>query len=143
MTVQPPMQPLLKPAPPAVRQTIRVAGVVLAAYVAGVHLGLAEQRYETSSVFGSWYVLGSLILIISASVAASGRWFSESVIWAAWFTSVAVAAAMGILFVLSRVIGLPGYTLHDWPIVQILALAAEAGYVLVFLAAVRDRQRGQ
>ena len=134
------MKPLIDPPPDPVAKPVRVAALVVAAYVVGVHLGLAEERYSKDARYvGALFVLGALGLAIGAAVASSGRRFG-ALVWPAWVLDVVIVCGMFVSFLLSRTAGLPSYHRHDWPVVQVIALAAEAAYVVLFLVAVRQKR---
>lgn len=52
-----------------------------------------------------------------------------------------IVAGMFIGFLLSRTSGLPSYHRHDWPVIQLLALVAEASYAVLALAALAQLRR--
>jgi len=128
--------------PNQVSKPLRMLGLLLAAYIAGVHVALAEARYlEDTRYVGALFVAGAMGLVIGAAIAAGGRRFGMPVVWAAWVMDLVIVVGMFVGFVLSRTVGLPGYHRHDWPPVQIVALVFEVLYVLVFVLARRERVR--
>ena len=134
------MKPLVGPPPDPVSRSVRLTAFVVAAFIAGVHLALAEDRYkEDAHYVGALFVVGALGLVVGAGLAAGGRQFGPPVVWASWAMDCLIVAAMFIGFLLSRTVGLPSYHRHDWPVIQVLALIAEVGYLS--LAAVALRQR--
>jgi hypothetical protein len=135
-------RPLVPPPADKLPRRVRLGALVLALFVAGVHLGLAEDRYDKDAAWvGAVFIAAALVLTIAASVAAAGAKFPDGLVEGSWFTNAAVAAGLFALFVLSRTVGLPGYHRGDVPVTQVLALVAEAAYVAVFLVAVRTRRR--
>jgi hypothetical protein len=58
--------------------------------------------------------------------------------WTAWVIDGLIALGMGVTFLLSRTVGLPDYHRHDWPVIQVIALPVEAGYLLLFFLAGRS-----
>ena len=134
------MKPLIPPPPNPVRKSVRMWALVVAGYLVGVHLALAEDRYnEDARYVGALFVLGALGLAVGAGIAAAGRKFG-SLAWIAWVVDVVIVAGMFVSFVLSRTVGLPGYHRHDWPVIQVIALFAEAAYVALFLVALRQKK---
>jgi hypothetical protein len=124
------MKPLLDPPPDPVAKAVRGWALLLAAYVAAVHLALAEDRYkEDAHYVGALFVIGAMGLVIGAAIAAGGRKFGSPVVVGSWLLGVVVAVGMFLGFVLSRTVGLPSYHRHDWPVIQVIALVAEAAYV--------------
>jgi hypothetical protein len=131
------VKPLIDPPPDPVPQRVRAGALVLASYVAAVHLALAEDRYNHDSRYvGASFVLGALGLMLAASVAAGGRKFRGGA-KVAWAIGLVVAAGMFVSFLLSRTVGLPGYHRHDWPLIQVIALCVEAGYAALAGVALR------
>jgi hypothetical protein len=43
-----------------------------------------------------------------------------------------------VTFLLSRTVGLPNYHRHDWPVIQLIGLGVELGYLLLFAVAVQS-----
>lgn len=75
------MKPLLDPPPDAVAKPLRLWGLALAAYIAGVHLGLAEERYSKDAHYvGALFVIGALGLAVGAALAAGGDRFGRPVV---------------------------------------------------------------
>lgn len=136
------MKPLLDPPPDAVAKPLRLWGLALAAYIAGVHLGLAEERYSKDAHYvGALFVIGALGLAVGAALAAGGDRFGRPVVVASWLIDLVIVAGMFIGFLLSRTSGLPSYHRHDWPVIQLLALVAEASYAVLALAALAQLRR--
>lgn len=125
-----------------VGKPLRAAAMVIALYVGGVHLALAQDRYELDSRWiGIVFVLGALVLVIAAGVAASGVRWGGPLMWLAWLASAGACATFLVLFLLSRTVGLPGYTHSDWPAEQVVALVLEAGYLLLAVTAAVTARR--
>ena len=134
------MKPLIPPPPDPVSKSVRMWALVVAAYLVGVHLALAEDRYnEDARYVGALFVLGALGLAIGAGIAAAGRTFG-SLSWIAWTVDVVIVAGMFVSFLLSRTVGLPSYHRHDWPVTQVIALFAEVAYAVLFLVALRQKR---
>lgn len=129
-TQQSTMQPLVPPPPDPVPRRVRAGALLLAVFIAGVHLGLAEQRYKEDSAWvGSVFIAAALVLTIGAAIAAGGEKFPKGLVAGSWIVSAATAVGLLALFVLSRTVGLPGYHRSDVLVVQVLACIAELGFV--------------
>lgn len=132
--------PLVPPPAPKVSRRVRLTGMLLAFLIAGVHLGLAEERYDKDSPWvGAVFIAAALVLTIGAAIAAADAKFPDGWVDGSWVVNAAVAAGMFALFVLSRTTGLPGYHRHDVPVVQVLALVAEVLFLSLFAVAARRR----
>ena len=130
------MKPLLDPPPDAVAKPVRMWALLLAAYLAGVHLALAEERYSKDARYvGALFVIGALGLVVGAALAAGGRRFGIPVVVGSWLMDLVIVAGMFVGFLLSRTTGLPSYHRHDWPVIQVIALVAEVGYAALALVA--------
>jgi hypothetical protein len=137
------MKPLVPPPPDPVAKSVRMTALVVAGYLVGVHLALAEERYnEDARYVGALFVLGALGLAVGAGIAAAGRKFG-SLAWMAWVLDVVIVVGMFASFLLSRSVGLPGYHRHDWPVIQVIALFAETAYVALFLVALGQKGSAQ
>jgi hypothetical protein len=132
-----PMQPLVPPPPAAVPGWIRWLGLLCAAYVAGVHLGICEDTYTHAAYLGASFVAHALVLVIGASIATGGRRFGRRAARLTWICDAVVMAAALVAFVLSRTTGLPSYHPGDWPPIQLIAMAAEVTYLALTVAALR------
>lgn len=136
------MKPLVDPPPDPVSKQVRGWAVVVASYIAAVHLVLAEDRYnEDARYVGALFVVGAMGLVVGAAIAAGGRKFGTPVVWGAWLMNATIVIGMFVGFLLSRTAGLPSYHRHDWPVIQVIALVAEAVFLALFTAAVAQRRR--
>lgn len=136
------VKPLLDPPPDRVSKAVRLGALLPAAYVAAVHLALAQDRYEQDARYvGALFVIAALGLIVCAGVAAGGDKFGSPVVWAAWIVAAIAAAGMFAGFLLSRTVGLPSYHRTDWPVIQVIALVAEVGYLTLTVVALRQLTR--
>jgi hypothetical protein len=136
-----PMQPLVEPPPPLVPTWCRRAGLMSAAYVAGLHLGLSDDTYKQARYLGAAFVAGALVLIVGASIAAAGRRFGPLAATVAWACDSVVMLAALVAVILSRTTGLPSYHHNDWPPTQLIALVAEAAYLGLSAVALTRLQR--
>lgn len=136
-----PQQPLLDPPPAKVPLWVRRLGLLCAAYVAGVHLGLCDVTYKEAPYLGAAFVAGSLVLIIGASIAAAGRRFGRPAAMTAWVADALVMLAALLAFVLSRTSGLPSYHHRDWPPIQLIAIIAEVLYLGLTAIALKKLKR--
>ncbi|HET7310094.1 MAG TPA: hypothetical protein VFJ17_02085 [Mycobacteriales bacterium] len=138
-------RPVVAPPPEPVPPWIRRGVLLPAAYVAAVHLALAQDRYEKDAHYvGAGFVAAALVLLVAASIAASGRRWSLPMMWLGWAVTGLVSALLFVSFVLSRTTGLPSYHHHDWPVIQLIALVAEAaviGLCIAARAAAREHRR--
>ncbi|HET6818804.1 MAG TPA: hypothetical protein VFH66_16360 [Mycobacteriales bacterium] len=133
--------PVVAPPPDPVPRSIRRAVLLPVAYVAAVHLALAQDRYEQDAHYvGAVFVAAALVLLIAASVAVSGRRWGPTMKWLAWALTGLTSALLFVGFVLSRTTGLPSYHHHDWPVIQLIALVAECAIVALCLAAVSAKR---
>lgn len=57
-----PMQPLVSPPAPPVPIQVRLSGLLCAAYVAGVHLGVCDETYKEARYLGAAFVAGAFVL---------------------------------------------------------------------------------
>lgn len=131
-------QPLLAPPPEPVPRWIRRAVLLPAAYVAAVHLALAQDRYEKDAHYvGAVFVAAALVLAVAAAVAASGRRWGMPMMWSAWALTALTSALLFVGFVLSRTTGLPSYHHHDLPVIQLIALVAECSVIALCVTARR------
>ena len=137
-------QPVLAPPPEPVPGWVRRGVLLPALYVAAVHLALAQDRYEKDAHYvGAVFVAAALVLLVAASVAASGRKWSLTMMWLAWVVTGLTAALLFVGFLLSRTTGLPSYHRHDWPVIQVIALVAELAVMALALAAAAHRSSTQ
>ena len=123
------------PPTPVVPAWTRRLGLLCAAYVAGVHLGLCDETYKEAAYLGASFAAGALVLIIGASIAAAGQRFSSWAPVVAWLVDCVVLIAAFVAFVLSRTAGLPSYHPSDWPVIQLVAMGAEVAYLALTVIA--------
>jgi hypothetical protein len=131
--------PVLAPPPHPVPPWIRRTVMLPVAYVAAVHLALAQDRYEQDAHYvGALFVTAALVLAVSASVAVSSRRWGPTMMWLAWSLTALTSAVLFLGFVLSRTTGLPDYHRHDLPVIQLIALVAECAVIALCIAARRS-----
>lgn len=138
------MKPLLDPPPDPVAKPLRMWALLFAAYVAAVHLALAEDRYnEDAHYVGALFVIGAMGLVVGAAIAAGGQRFGAPIVVSAWLMDIVIVVGMFAGFLLSRSVGLPSYHRHDWPVIQVIALFVEAAYVVAAVIALTQRRRSK
>jgi hypothetical protein len=109
----------------------RIAAVLLAA-TGALHLVLVPEYLGEKPYVGVLFAVGGL-----AALGLAARLWSTASDRLAWAGGALVAAGMGIGFLLSRTVGLPGFHPHDWELSGLLSLVLEAGVVVAALAAIR------
>jgi hypothetical protein len=100
----------------------RISAAALAA-VGAIHLILAPEYLSQQAYIGVLFVLGGLVLIGFAA----RLWRSDDV--PSWLLGALTMAGMGLGFVLSRTVGLPGFHESEWELSGLLCLVLEAGFV--------------
>jgi hypothetical protein len=108
--------------------TRKLAAAALAA-VGAIHLILSPEYLSEQAYIGVLFVAGGLFLL----VLAVRLWRADDA--PDWLLGALTMAAMGIAFVLSRTIGLPGFHESGWDLSGVVALVLEAGYVAAAAAA--------
>ena len=88
-----------------------------------IHLILAPEYFSEQAYIGVLFVLGAIVL----GAFAVRLWRSDDV--PAWLLGALTMAAMGVGFVLSRTIGLPGFHESEWELSGLICLVLEAGFV--------------
>ena len=114
--------------------TRRLAAALLAA-TGVIHLVLVPEYLEEQTYLGVLFILGGLAAL---AVAASLARVHDSRLWA---TGGLLSAGMGIGFVLSRTVGLPGFHESEWELSGILTLALEGSFLILAARAVASAQR--
>lgn len=108
----------------------RIGAACLAA-TGALHLVLAPEYLSEQAYIGVLFIAGGIVALLLAL----RMWRSdEPVIWAA---AALIAAGMGVGFVLSRTVGLPGFHEEEWELSGLLSLALEAGVVASAVAVIR------
>ena len=102
-----------------------------------IHLILAPEYFSEQAYIGVLFVLGAIALFAFAL----RLWRGDDV--PSWLLGALTMAGMGIGFVLSRTVGLPGFHEGEWELSGIVSLLLEAGFVVFAaraLAAGSDRR---
>jgi hypothetical protein len=104
-----------------------IAGVGL------IHLLLAPEYFGERAYVGILFVLGA----IASAVVALRLWRSTQDT-AAWGLGALIAAGMGVGFVLSRTVGLPGFHESEWELSGVVSLLLEGLFLGTAVAALRE-----
>ena len=110
------------------------AGAIAAA--GAIHLLLTPEYMSEQAYLGVLFLAGAAT---TAYVAAT-LWRKDH--RPAWLAGLGVALGMGVGFVLSRTIGLPGFHESEWEASGIFSLLLEGAFVVAALAALRSRAAG-
>lgn len=105
----------------------QMAAVGLAA-IGAIHLLLAPEYFGEQAYLGVLFVLGG-VAAVGASVAL---WRIDHA--ASCVIGTVIAAGMGVGFVLSRTVGLPGFHESEWELSGLVSLLLEAGFLAAALA---------
>jgi hypothetical protein len=114
----------------ALLTTRRVAAVAMLG-IAAIHLALAPEYFGQQPYIGVLFVLGAL----AGAFVSLRLWRGSEV--PVWILGVVVAAGMGVGFVLSRTVGLPGFHESEWEASGLLSLALEGIFLATAANAVR------
>jgi hypothetical protein len=90
-----------------------------------IHLILAPEYFSEQAYIGVLFVLGAIAL----GAFALRLWRGDDV--PAWLLGALTMAGMGVGFVLSRTVGLPGFHEGEWALSGLICLLLEAGFVAV------------
>jgi hypothetical protein len=93
------------------------------AVVGVIHLVLAPEYFQEQAYLGVLFVAGGLF----EAFLAVRLWRADDV--PAWLLGALTMAGMGIGFVLSRTVGLPGFHESEWELSGIVALVLEVAFV--------------
>jgi len=88
-----------------------------------IHLILAPEYFSEQAYIGVLFVLGAIAL----GAFALRLWRGDDV--PAWLLGALTMAGMGVGFVLSRTVGLPGFHESEWELSGLICLVLEAGFV--------------
>jgi hypothetical protein len=97
---------------------------VVGAIVGLIHLILAPEYFSEKAYIGVLFVLGAIVLCAFAL----RLWRGDDV--PSWLLGALTMAGMGIGFVLSRTVGLPGFHESEWELSGVICLLLEAGFVV-------------
>ena len=89
-----------------------------------IHLILAPEYFSEKAYIGVLFVLGAIVL----GAFALRLWRDDDV--PSWLLGALTMAGMGIGFVLSRTVGLPGFHESEWELSGLICLVLEAGFVV-------------
>jgi hypothetical protein len=89
-----------------------------------IHLILAPEYFSEQAYIGVLFVLGAIAL----GAFALRLWRGDDV--PAWLLGALTMAGMGVGFVLSRTVGLPGFHESEWELSGLVCLVLEAGFVV-------------
>jgi hypothetical protein len=90
-----------------------------------IHLILAPEYFSEQAYIGVLFVLGAIAL----GAFALRLWRGDDV--PSWLLGALTMAGMGVGFVLSRTVGLPGFHEGEWELSGLICLLLEAGFVAV------------
>jgi hypothetical protein len=90
-----------------------------------IHLILAPEYFSEQAYIGVLFVLGAIAL----GAFALRLWRGDDV--PSWLLGALTMAGMGVGFVLSRTVGLPGFHEGEWELSGIVCLLLEGGFVAV------------
>ncbi len=90
-----------------------------------IHLILAPEYFSEQAYIGVLFVLGAVAL----GAFALRLWRGDDV--PSWLLGALTMAGMGVGFVLSRTVGLPGFHESEWELSGLISLLLEAGFVAV------------
>ena len=88
-----------------------------------IHLILAPEYFSEQAYIGVLFVLGAIAL----GAFALRLWRGDDV--PAWLLGALTMAGMGVGFVLSRTVGLPGFHESEWELSGLICLVLEVGFV--------------
>jgi hypothetical protein len=104
-------------------QTTRRLAAASLGLVGLIHLILAPEYFSEQAYIGVLFVLGAVAL----GAFALRLWRDDDV--PSWLLGALTMAGMGLGFVLSRTVGLPGFHDSEWELSGIACLLLEAGFV--------------
>ncbi len=111
----------------------RALGAAALAATGLLHLVLAPEYLDEKAYIGVLFIAGGLVSIALAAAIV----FRDD--RRALILGALVASGMGVGFILSRTVGLPGYHESEWEVSGLISLALEAAVVL---SAMRSGRRG-
>lgn len=108
-----------------ISQTTRRAAAVAVAVVGLVHLALTPEYLDEQAYVGVLFAVGG----VAELGLAAWLWLRDDL--RAWALSAAAMVGMGVGFVLSRTVGLPGFHESEWEPSGLLCLVLEVGVVVL------------
>ena len=90
-----------------------------------IHLILAPEYFSEQAYIGVLFVLGAIAL----GAFTLRLWRGDDV--PSWLLGALTMAGMGVGFILSRTVGLPGFHEGEWELSGLVCLLLEAGFVAV------------
>jgi ABC-type Fe3+-siderophore transport system permease subunit len=119
--------------------TRKRTAVLFISIVGAIHLVLAPEYLGEKPYIGALFLAGAAgCALVAVLLGRDGRDRR------AWALGTLISLGMGVGFVLSRTVGLPGFHESEWEVSGIVTLVAEAGFVGLAapaLARVRPRAR--
>lgn len=106
-----------------ITERIRHLAAGALAAVGVIHLVLAPEYFGQQAYVGALFVAGGAALLAFAA----RLWRRDDV--RSWVLGALTMAGMGIGFVLSRTVGLPGFHESGWELSGLVCLVLEAGFV--------------
>lgn len=106
----------------------------IAAALAGtgiLHLALAPEYLSEQAYIGGLFIAGGITSLVLAAI----MWVRDDA--RAWLASGLVALGMGVGFILSRTVGLPGFFESEWEVSGLLSLLLEGAVVAGAVQALR------
>jgi len=98
-------------------------GAAAMAGIAAIHLLLAPEYFGEQAYLGVLFLLGAG----AGALVAMRLWRGGGT--ASWALGVVVAAGMGVGFVLSRTVGLPGFHEGEWEMSGVISVLLETLFV--------------
>lgn len=106
------------------RSALASAGIAALAATGVLHLALAPEYLAEKAYVGALFIAGGIAcLALSARIWARGD-------RAEWMAAAAVAGGMGVGFILSRTLGLPGFHEGEWELSGLISLLLEGTVVV-------------
>jgi uncharacterized membrane protein YciS (DUF1049 family) len=103
-----------------------------------IHAVLASEYLQEQTYIGVLFIAGA----IAGAMVAVRLWMRDDL--AAWALGAVIAAGMGVGFILSRTVGLPGFHESEWELSGLLSVLLEAaffGAAVPALARIRGRRQ--
>lgn len=111
------------------------AGAALLAATGFIHAVLVPEYLREEAYIGVLFILGA----ISCAALAVLLWVRGDAL--AWGAGAAVCAGMGVGFVLSRTVGLPGFHESEWDLSGMVSLALEGAFIALAASTVAGSRK--